>query len=518
MNRELMLERIADEKEWDAIIIGGGATGAGIALDASARGMKTLLLEKYDFGKGTSGRSTKLIHGGVRYLQQGNFPLVLEALRERGILFRNANHLISNLPFVVPTYDWWESAFYGLGLKLYDAMAGKYGFGDSRILSAEETLEKIPTLDTAGLRGGVIYFDGQFDDSRLLINILQTAVEYGAAVVNYAGVTGFIKENGYVKGVIFRDGENEKEHEIKSKVVINATGVFTDEIRRLDDSASKNIIEPSRGTHVVLEREFLPGNSAIMVPHTDDNRILFAIPWHNKVLIGTTDIEVKHPVAEPSATVEEIDFLIEHAGRYLRKKPLREDVLSVFAGLRPLVRRGKSEETAKISREHAIHISKSGLLTIAGGKWTTYRKMAEEAVDKAILMAGMEFKKSVTESIRIHGWLEKPLNSKRFEIYGADAEDVELLCNSLDLYDLLHPAFDIHKGEIIWAVRKEMARTVEDFLSRRRRALLLNARAAVEAAEEVAEIMAHELGKGKAWKEEQLKNFGRIADNYIPFK
>ncbi len=516
MNRDLMIKKIEDVKEWDIIVIGGGATGAGIALDAAHRGLKTLLLEKFDFGKGASSKSTKLIHGGVRYLQQGNFPLVIEALRERGILLKNANHLVSNLPFVVPTYDWWESAFYGLGLKLYDAMAGKYGFGDSKILSRDETLKKIPTLIPEGLRGGVIYYDGQFDDSRLLINILQTAVELGATTLNYAEVIDFIKSNGFVKGVVVREKEKEKEYLLKSKVVINATGVFTDEIRRMDEPGAEKLMEPSRGTHIVLEREFLPGHSAVMVPHTDDGRILFAIPWHGKVLVGTTDMEVESPTSEPIATFEEIEFLLEHAGRYLTRKPEREDILSVFAGLRPLIKQGGSEVTAKISREHAIHISKSGLLTIAGGKWTTYRKMAEDAVDKALALCDFNFQKSKTEEVKIHGWLEKPLNSKRFEIYGSDAEDVEMLCNKGDWYDLIHPQLNIHKGEVIWAVRKEMARSVEDFLARRRRALFLNAQAAIESAPVVAELMAKELRKGKDWRKSQLKEFEKIAKYYLP--
>jgi len=516
MNRNLMIEQIEETKLWDIIVIGGGATGAGIALDSASRGFKTLLVEQYDFGKCTSSRSTKLIHGGVRYLQQGNFPLVIEALKERGILLKNANHLISNLPFVVPTYDWWESAFYGLGLKLYDAMAGKFGFGNSRLLSKEETLEKIPTLDTNGLKGGVIYYDGQFDDSRLLINLLQTSVGFGATIINYARVTALLKQNGYVKGVVLHEKEKQKEYLLNSRVVINATGIFADKIRLLDDSYAQNLIEPSRGTHIVLNKSFLPGNNAIMVPHTDDNRILFAIPWHNKVLIGTTDIEVKEPTDEPIASQQEIEFLLEHASRYLSKDPGKEDILSVFAGIRPLVKENNFKESAKISREHAIHISSSGLLTIAGGKWTTYRKMAEDAVDKAQMIGGLEFRKSNTENIKLHGWLKSPLESRRFEIYGSDAEDVEMLCNSNNAYDFIHPELEIHKGEIIWAARNEMARTIEDFLARRRRALFLNARAAIESAPIVAKIMAKELKKNKKWQTNQVAQFEKIAQNYLP--
>ncbi len=514
--REEMINRISAEKaEWDVVIIGGGATGAGIALDSASRGYKTLLVEQHDFGKATSSRSTKLIHGGVRYLQQGNFSLVMEALKERGILYKNAPHLVSNLKFVVPRYDWWEGTFYGVGLKLYDMMAGKYGFGDSRLLSVEETVSLIPTIETEGLRGGIIYFDGQFDDARLLINILQTAVEHGATVVNYFRMVEFLKVNGLIAGIIAEDEETGKTHEIKSKVVINATGIFSDEIRKKENPAEPELIEPSRGTHIVLDKSFLSGDTAIMVPNTDDGRVLFAIPWHGKVIVGTTDIPVEQPELEPKASADEIDFLLKHIARYLTNDPSPSDILSVFSGLRPLVRSGNTENTAAISREHTINISRGGLITIAGGKWTTFRKMAEDTLEHAIELGGLNYQKSITENLKIHGYTLEKSELPNFDMYGSDAVSVQIVCNENNLYDFIHPDLPVHKGEIIWAVKYEMARTVEDFLARRRRALFLNAKASIESAPIVAEIMSKELGKNKKWEKEQISNFNKVAENYL---
>ena len=514
--RDEMISEVANTNiVWDIVVIGGGATGAGVALDAASRGFKTLLVEQNDFGKGTSSRSTKLIHGGVRYLQQGNFSLVMEALKERGILYNNAPHLVSNLKFVVPRYDWWEGTFYGVGLKLYDMMAGKYGFGDSKLLSVEETVSLIPTIETEGLRGGIIYYDGQFDDSRLLINILQTAVEQGATVINYFKMIDFIKSKDLIEGIIVEDIETGTTYEIKSKIVINATGIFSDNIRKIENPAEPELIEPSRGTHIVLDKSFLPGDTAIMVPNTDDGRVLFAIPWHGKVIVGTTDIPVDKPELEPKATEEEIDFLLKHIARYLENDPTRTDVLSVFAGLRPLVKSGNTENTAAISREHTINISRSGLITITGGKWTTFRKMAEDTIDTAIELGELKGKKSVTEKLKIHGYTLKKSELPGFDLYGSDAVDVQITCNANNLYDLLHPDLPIHKGEVIWAVKHEMARTVEDFLARRRRALFLDARSSIEAAPTVAKLMAKELSKNKKWEEEQIKKFNEIAENYL---
>ncbi|UCH64814.1 MAG: glycerol-3-phosphate dehydrogenase/oxidase [Ignavibacterium sp.] len=516
MIREKIIDRIVNNSEiWDFIIIGGGATGVGAAIDASARGYKTLLLEQSDFGKGTSSRSTKLIHGGVRYLKQGNISLVLEALKERGLLYRNAPHLVRNIPFVVPTYDWWEGTFYGVGLKLYDVLAGKYGFGKSESLSIEETLERIPTLESNGLRGGVIYYDGQFDDSRLLINMVQKASELGADIINYMQVTSLLKNIEMITGVTAKDIESGNTYEFKAKAIINATGVFSDSVRMMDEKKVKSIIAPSQGTHIVLDNSFLPGNNAIMVPYTSDGRVLFAIPWHNRVIVGTTDIEVEKPVLEPTAQEDEIDYLLTTASLYLDKDPSTSDILSVFSGIRPLVQQGNEEDTASISREHTVFISRSGLVTIAGGKWTTYRKMAEDTIDQAIAVADLEFKPTSTEELHIHGYTTEQNKNNHYASYGSDADKVEKLCKKLSLDKILHPNFSIKEGEVIWSIRNEMARTVEDFLARRTRTLFLNAKASIEIAPAIAKLMADELKKDDNWIKEQLNSFNRVAKGFL---
>ena len=517
MNRAEMISRIEENNMvWDFIIIGGGATGVGVAIDAASRGYKALLLEQSDFAKGTSSRSTKLVHGGVRYLQQGNISLVLEALKERGLLLQNAPHLVHNLPFVVPNYDWWEAPFYGIGMKVYDLLAGKHGFGDSKILSIDETIERLPTIETNGLRGGVIYHDGQFDDARLVINMAETAVEQGAVLLNYCKVTSLLKQNGMLNGIVAVDQETGKEHQLTAKAIINATGVYTDSIRKMDDPESKHMIVPSQGVHIVLDKSFLPGSSAIMVPHTDDGRVLFAIPWHDKVIVGTTDTPVKEIPLNPVPMDEEIEFLLTHAARYLTKDPAPQDVQSAFAGLRPLVSMGNDENTAAISRDHTLHISNSGLVTIAGGKWTTYRKMAEDTVDHALEIAGLPTVPCSTHNLQIHGYHKHADKFGDLACYGSDAIAIQTLFYDNPKYtELLHHDLPFKTGEVVWAVRNEMARTVEDFLSRRTRTLLLNARASIEMTPKVAQIMADELGKKKAWQKEQVETFTSIAKEYI---
>lgn len=517
MNRDDMLSRIEDAGErWDVIIIGGGATGLGAAIDSAARGYRTLLLEQHDFAKGTSSRSTKLVHGGVRYLQQGNVSLVVEALRERGRLLRNAPHLVHNLPFVVPNYDWWEGPFYGIGLKIYDVLAGKEGFGPSKHLSLEETLERIPTIEPKGLRGGTIYYDGQFDDARLAINMAQTVVDLGGTVANYMKVVGLSKSNSMVQGVVVQDQESGKDYTLTANVVINATGVFSDAVRQMDDTEAKSMVQPSQGVHIVLDQSFLPGDSAIMVPQTDDGRVLFAIPWHKRIVVGTTDTPLDKPDLEPRAKEEELDFLLEHSQRYLTKDPTADDVLSTFAGLRPLVRNPEAENTAEISRDHTIQISRSGLVTIAGGKWTTYRKMGEDVIDQAATIAGLPERQSKTKDLPIHGWHAYSSKFGDLDYFGADAPAVKTLMKEQDGWEeLLHPNLPYQKGEVIWAVREEMARTVEDVLSRRTRALLLDAKASMQIATEVAGMMAEELGHDAAWEKEQLDTYMKLAAGYL---
>ena len=519
MNREEMFSRVTARTEpWDMLVVGGGATGVGIAVDAASRGYDILLLEQSDFGKGTSSRSTKLIHGGIRYLQQGNISLVMEALRERGILRNNAPHLVHDLAFVVPNYDWWEAPFYGIGLKVYDMLAGRYGFGASKMISNKETLQKIPTIKKKGLRGGVIYYDGQFDDARLLINLVRTASRQGAALLNYARVTGLNRDgDGYLDGVVFEDIETGREHAVRARVVINATGPFTDTVRRMDDPAASPMITPSQGIHLVLDKSFLPGASAIMVPHTEDGRVMFAIPYLGVTLVGTTDTPILESTLEPRPMDAEIDFLLETAGTYLEKVPSRDDILSIFTGIRPLVKAGDEKSTSALSRDHTIHISQSGLLTIAGGKWTTYRQMAKITVNHALTLAGLEPRPCVTQQLNIHGFHKTPEKFGDLALYGSDAPAIQDLMRIDHVRrERLHPDLPARVGEVIWAVRFEAARTVEDFLARRTRSLLLNARAAVEAAPKVAALMAKELGRGAEWEKAQVEEFRKLSKRYLP--
>jgi glycerol-3-phosphate dehydrogenase len=518
MNREELLARARrDSGSWDFIIIGGGATGAGVAVDAASRGYSVLLLEQSDFGKGTSSRSTKLVHGGVRYLEQGNISLVMEALRERGLLRQNAPHLVGNLPFVVPSYDWWEAPFYGLGLKIYNLLAGKYGFGQSSILTREETLLRLPTIETEGLRGGVVYYDGQFDDARLLINLVQTAAEHGAVVLNYVQVVAVTKgRDGTVDGVVARDVETGHEFRAQGNVLINATGPFSDSVRRLAEPEADALIAPSQGIHLVFDRSFLPGGSAIMVPHTKDGRVMFAIPWHGHIVVGTTDTPIPEPSLEPRPLESEIDFILETAALYLDKPPARSDVLSVFAGIRPLVRSGASRITAALSRDHTIHIDTSGLLTTAGGKWTTYRHMAEDTVNHAVELARLPEKPCVTADLRIHGFHQSAEEFGELHVYGADAPAVRKLAHAEpSLAEPLDPALPSIGAQVVWAARMEMARTVEDVLARRCRALFLNAAAAIRMAPAVAALMARERGHDDEWQRDQVDAFTELAAGYM---
>jgi glycerol-3-phosphate dehydrogenase len=503
MNRDDMIRALTAKgtQPWDFCIIGGGATGLGVAVDAASRGFSTLLLEEYDFAKGTSSRSTKLIHGGVRYLQQGNIKLVTEALHERGILRRNAPHLVRNQSFIVPNYKWWEGPYYGVGLKVYDWMAGELGLGKSRRLSREEVLELAPTLDADGLRGGVLYHDGQFDDARLAISLAQTAAGYGAVLINYCRVGELVKTDGRITGVRGVELLGGRSFEVSARAVINATGVFTDNILRLDDPNAEPVIAPSQGVHLILDKSFLPGQAAILVPHTDDGRVLFAVPWHDKIIIGTTDTPVSQPTIEPRALPAEIDFILEQIGRYLTTVPTRKDILSIFAGLRPLVK-SSSKKTAELARDHLILVAGSGLITITGGKWTTYRRMAEDTVNKAIQRLGLPESKCRTETL---------------PIYDGDAAGIQkLVASNPEWGKPLHPRLPYIQADIIWAAREELCMTVEDALSRRTRSLLLDAAAARECAPLAASLLAGELGRDETWEAQQIDFFRKLAGNYLP--
>ena len=503
MNRAVALRRLRDTREtWDVLVIGGGATGLGTALDAAARGHRTALLEQSDFAQATSSRSTKLIHGGVRYLRQGHLPLVRESLRERGRLLANAPHLVHKLPFIVPAYQWSDRAFYGIGLKLYDALAGRLGLGATQVLTRAETLAHAPTLATAGLRGGVLYWDAQFDDARLAIALAQTLAARGGVAANYVRVESLLKEHGRIAGVRARDVESGDEFELRARVVVNATGVFTDAIRRLDDTAAPRMIAASQGAHIVLPRAFLPGDTAVMVPKTADGRVLFAIPWHDRVLVGTTDTPVTETPLEPRPLAAELEFLLAHAGEYLSARPQASDILSTWAGLRPLVSSGAGGATSKLSRDHALVVSPSGLVTITGGKWTTYRRMAEDAVDRAVQVGGLALRPSVTHELALDDFTA--------------AHRAALEQENAALRAPLHPRLPYHLSDVVCAARHEMARTVEDVLSRRTRALLLDARGSMEAAPTVAALLTKELGRDASWEAQQVAAFTALARGYMP--
>jgi glycerol-3-phosphate dehydrogenase len=517
MRREEMLRKVrlraAQSIPWDIAVIGGGATGMGVAVDAAARGLDVVLIEAQDFGKGTSSRSTKLVHGGVRYLEQGNISLVMSALKERGLLRRNAPHLVHDLAFVVPNYSWWEAPFYGIGLKLYDMLAGKYGFGASKVLTKEETLAQLPALEPEELRGGVIYYDGQFDDARLLIHLAMTAADHGAVLVNYCPATGLLRDDeGYINALRARDAETGEDFTLSARIVVNATGVFTDSVRRMADPGADPLIVPSQGIHLVFDRSFLRGDTALMVPRTPDGRVLFVIPWHGHAVAGTTDTPIDFPTLEPRPLEEEIEFILETASRYFTRPPKREDVLAVYVGLRPLVK-GEGR-TSALSRDHVIHVDASGLLTITGGKWTTYRHMAEDCVDHAITLGHLRDEPCPTRSLRIHGYLENASSLGSLEVYGSDAEAIRSLAQGARLSARLHPALPYVAAEVVWAAREEMARTVEDVLARRTRALFLNAGAAMAMAPAVAGLLAAELGHDPNWADAQVTSFRSLAQQY----
>ncbi|MEO8649448.1 MAG: glycerol-3-phosphate dehydrogenase/oxidase, partial [Acidobacteriota bacterium] len=478
---------------WDIVVIGGGATGGGCALAGASRGLDVLLLEQHDFGKGTSSRSTKLIHGGVRYLKQGNFSLVREALRERGLLLRNAPHVVKDQIFVIPCYSLWQKLFYGLGMKAYDLMSGSSGISGSRMLSQSETLDRISSVRSDHLAGGVQYHDGQFDDSRLLIDILRTASRRGAVVLNYAKVQTIDRDTGgKLTSLSFEDKETAGRINVSGKVFINAAGIFSDEVRRMSDSTAERKLTFSQGVHLVFDRRFLPGDAAIMIPKTSDGRVLFCIPWHDHVVIGTTDTPVAIPELEPEAMNAEIDFILETAAGHLKIKPLRADILSVFAGIRPLIKDPSSIKTSSLSRGHELYVDPWGLVTITGGKWTTYRQMAEDAVDKATEVGRLAKMKCVTKDLAVI----PPLKHA-----GAG--------------EFLHPSLPYTREDVVAAVRDEMARTVEDVLARRMRALFLDARAAIDISAKVASIMAGELGKGPDWVRNEVEVFRELAGSYL---
>jgi len=519
MKRELMLQTLAAFNDpWDIVIIGGGATGMGTAVDSASRGFRTLLLEQNDFGKGTSSRSTKLVHGGVRYMAQGNISLVYEGLRERGLMLRNAPHIVRNQKFIIPAYTWWDIILYTIGLNFYDLLSGKLSFGRSRFMSRSKTIEALPALNKNGLKGGILYHDGQFDDTRMLVSLANTCTDQGGTVINYMKVTGLIKENNKITGLKVTDTEDNKDYTIRAKAVINAAGVFADGIIQLDAPGTNRQIRPSQGIHIVLDREFLKSDHALMVPKTSDGRVLFALPWYNRVVIGTTDTILDKVTLEPRALKQEINFIVGTTGQYLDRRPSEEDILCIFAGLRPLAApQGEGKRTKDISRRHKVTVSPSGLITIVGGKWTSYRRMAEDAVNEAIKTRQLPLKKSFTSAMHIHGFDDSILaGANPFSPYGSDLSNLDKIEDgSEDFKGYLSEKLQIKKSQIIWAVREEMARTVEDALARRTRALFLDARESMRIAPETARLMAKELCYGEEWIMSQLTEYNELAKGYL---
>ena len=519
-SRDEMLGR-ADGKAFDVLVVGGGATGLGVAVDAASRGYSTCLVEAYDFAKGTSSRSTKLVHGGVRYLEQLDIALVMEALHERGLMHQNAPHLVHDLAFLVPRYTWWEGPFYGAGLKMYDVLAGKRNLAKSRFLSHDETTAAIPNVAREGLLGSIEYHDGQFDDARMALALARTAADHGAVVLNQVRVSGLLKDSsGAICGVAATDVESGRSLTMRATVVVNACGIFSDELRLIDDGTTARMIEPAQGVHLVFDRSLQPSNRAIMVPHTDDGRVLFVIPWHERIVVGTTDKLMKRAELEPRALPEEIEFILRNAGRYLEREPTRADVRAVYAGMRPLVHEsGVESATKSISRSHKVVVSASGMVSIMGGKWTTYRRMAEDTMSRVIDVGQLDRRKCETESLRVHGWLARDDAATPSEdwlrVYGSDAVSVRGVCAEQPAWNRpMHPRLPYALGVTAYAVRYEMARSTEDVLARRTRALLLDAAAASECADHVSAIVSKELGRDSAWAAQDAATFRALALGY----
>ncbi len=491
MRRDAMIKKADETDFWDVIVIGGGATGLWIAYDAALRGFNTILLEKDDFASAASSKSTKLIHGGVRYLKQGQLFLVQEALNERRTLASIAPHLVHAKPFIIPYYKWYERFYYGLGMSLYDFLAGPIEDESHRYLPDNQVLTRCPTLNSENLHGGCLFYDGQFDDTRFSIELAKMAALHDATLLNYTPVISLIKQGDRVEGVMARDLINNQELEIHGRVVINAAGIFSDEIRKLDDQAAPPMMVFSRGSHIVLDKEFLSGETALVFPKTRDGRLAFCIPWHGKVLVGTTDVPTEKPLQEAHPTHEEIEFLLNAAGEYLTKKPRLHHIKSCFAGIRPLVKRSDAS-TAKLSRSHKITTSKSHLITIAGGKWTIARKMAEDTIDHAIGAHLLENISCKTTKMPF----EELTHSHKGE--------------------KLHPHLSYTDDDIKIAIEHEMAQTLTDLLARRTRCLFLDVKATLEIAPQVAATLQKLLAQTDAFREEQIEKFKTFARPYLP--
>lgn len=517
-NREDIIARLRNsDAPWDVLVIGGGASGLGAAVEAASRGYHTLLVERVDFAKGTSSRSTKLAHGGVRYLQQMNVALVLDALKERGHMLRNAPHLVHDLSFVVPAYDYLSLPYYGLGLKVYERLSGKFSLGKSRLLSRAETLKNLPTISSEGLRGGIIYHDGQFDDARYAISLMRTLQDLGGIAVNYLEATQILHRRGKSVGIKALDRETGESFDIEAKVVINATGAYAEKILSMDHSLNGSVLALSQGTHFVLPASFLQSTTAMMVPRTDDGRVLFAIPWHGATIVGTTDEPVNCASDDPQPMDREKNFLLEHIARYFGRRPEPAEILSMWSGQRPLFRE-HGKKTSQVSRDHKILVSASGMITMTGGKWTTYRRMGQDAINRAVDLRLLPKTASRTIDLKLHGWLASPLSemSESEVVYGSDFPALQALATKdRELDQMIHPRLPYRFREVAWAARHELARTTEDVLARRTHALLLDARAAMEAAPAVANLLGKELKRDAAWIRRDLERFFSIAKSFV---
>ena len=516
LSRKESLQRLKQTGRFDLLVVGGGATGLGVALDAASRGLSVALVERDDFAKGTSSRATKLIHGGVRYLAQGNLRLVKEALRERKAVLHNAPHLAQPLPFLMPAFGLkgrlWDRFFYGTGLVLYDQLAGKAGLGSTQFLGRAATLKALPGVRPQGLVGSVQYWDGQFDDARLAVALARTAAAHGAVMMNHCPVDSLLHSGGAVTGASVTDTETGERIEVQARCVVNATGVWVDDLRRMDADPESHMVAPSQGIHLVVDREFLPGDHALMVPKTDDGRVMFAIPWLGKVILGTTDTPRDQVESEPTPLVDEVDFILSEAGKYLARSPSAGDVRSIWGGVRPLVSPPGSgtADTKDISREHVVVVGRSGLVTVTGGKWTTYRAMAEDVLRRCTNAALVDAS-APCRTIDLPligaptGATHKICDPPGAHLYGKEAELLDELpgCGR-------EIGMGLTEAMVRFAVRHEAARTVEDVLARRSRILFLDARVAEGVADDVAAIIDEELGRASG----DLAGFRQLARRY----
>jgi glycerol-3-phosphate dehydrogenase len=515
MQRSTQINQLQQTQVWDVVIIGGGATGVGAALDAASRGYSTLLLEKFDFGKGTSSKSTKLVHGGVRYLAQGNYKLVKEALKERGLLLKNAPNITKSQAFVLPVFSYWQWFYYAAGLLLYDFLSGKLSLGKTKIFGKHKTIQALPSINPASLVGSIVYYDGQFNDTRLLIDIAKKAIQFKACILNYAEVISFEKNSEQkVSGLQFKDILNNKIYKVPAKTIINATGVFVDALMKLDHATHAPIIAASQGIHLVISKVFFEGTNALMIPKTKDGRVLFAVPWNDVIVVGTTDTPTDKIEAEPTALQHEIDFVLDHFNEYCSTKITLNDVQSVFVGLRPLVKKAKSH-TALMSRDHSIIVSESGVVNITGGKWTTYRKMAQDAVDNAVFSGKLEKRNCITQTLQVNNLANENLEYPHLKIYGAEAIVIENFINQNSYHQQkIHQTLPLTVGEVIWIIQNEMPQTIEDVLSRRTRVLFSNTAVAIEIAPIVGELLKAHFNKSQSWVNHQVELFVEVAKKY----